>query len=47
MDTADHLLGKEGIDGMAEAGKLGELLEITTFVARADTLRKLGTGFGD
>jgi hypothetical protein len=47
MDTVDHLLSKEGIDGMAGAGNSESCWKSQRLVARADTLQKLGTGFGD
>jgi hypothetical protein len=47
MDTADHLLRKEGIDGMAEAENSESCWKSQHVVARSDVPQELGTGFGD
>jgi hypothetical protein len=46
MDTVDHLLFKEGVDGMAGAGNSENCWKSRRLVARAGAVRKLGTGFG-
>jgi hypothetical protein len=46
MDTVEHLLHKEGLDGMRGAGNSENCLEVTTFGRASGALRRLGTGFG-
>jgi len=47
MDTVDHLVHKEGIEGQPRLDTSESCWKSTTFPWRPGRVAKLGTGFGD